>query len=192
MTSDYKEEMRLLKEKMYKERLEALGRYEYIEGFTNYASPVKVRHKACGSILTMIANGALIMGKTDTCKACRGDSSTPRYVNNRLETDIERYCRHEAKPICETMSTEGYLFGKELEEYVRLCLLDIYFIRNNRFDIEDCLDLVLENVYTYYRKNYVGVCKCCKKVQRGKTRWAKGNGYRIRLCDRCHSLKKDK
>lgn len=182
---DLKEQIRLLKEQEYKERVESQGRFEYIEGFVSMGKPVLVRHKACGAVISMIANGALVKGKGDTCKVCRNSNAQKHYKNNRLETEIERYCRSEAKPICETMSTEGYLFGKELEEYVRICLKDVYFVRNNKYDLEDCIDLVLEYVYIHYQKNYIGVCKCCKKIQRGKSRWAFKNGYRIRVCAKC-------
>lgn len=125
----------------------------------------------------------------DTCKACRGqhlltvDSIMTK--EQKYRNALIRYCKLETKCIFETMFAEGYVFDKELEEYVTYCIQDLKYISNGRLDFEDCLNLILENLYLLYKKYFIGKCRCCGSIYRGRQHWADIKMYRKRVCSSC-------
>lgn len=170
------------REKIFAEKVKAIGRYEYLSGFSSYSESIIVRHLACGNEVMMTGNAMFHTPKTDTCSACR-------IKGEPGESAMQRYCRRESKDIIETLVSEGYLFDDELVEYITYCARDFSRVKENVYDVEECIDMSLENVYNYYNANHIGLCRCCQQVKRGLTEkgWGKKREYFLkRICKDCY------
>lgn len=178
-----------LMELNYKKAVEAKGKYKYISGYKE--KRVLVKHIRCGNILEMSIPGALVDTKRDLCKECRVDSYSKYYKPVKREklhqkplTEIERYVDREAQKLIETMKSEGYLFGEDLREFVRLSVVSDKF-GLSKFNEKDLIDTYLKMIIKKYKYHAVGICKRCGKIHKSVKDWGSRDRYNNRICFRC-------
>lgn len=95
-----------------------------------------------------------------------------------LERDSKLLYKH----AMETFYTEGYIFGKELDDYI------LYTVRATpniakKYDENEIVDAVLDKIYKKYEKTQIGICKRCNNVKKTVRQW--GKGFEEKICLQC-------
>lgn len=178
-------------EREYARAVNEKGKYTYISGYNE--KKVKVRHNKCGNVIELSIPGALVETKRDICKACKAGNYktknyTPKTKPKQEKTEIEKFCNKEVMRLMETMFQDGYLFGDELKEFVRLSVITYEFALT-KYSEQELIDTYMKMIIEKYRKQKIGVCRKCGKVYKGLQEWGGRDRFLYKTCFRCNRKK---
>lgn len=170
-------------EKEYARAVNSKGKYTYVSGYKE--KKVKVIHNKCGNVIELSIPGALVETKKDTCKMCKPFKPNKYYQRRTKKnmTEIEKYVNKEAKKLMEVMHFDGYLFGLDLKEYVRLAVISDNFALT-KFKEKDLIDTYISLIKEKYDIQRIAICRDCNTILKG-SKWGSKDNYTKRRCIKC-------